>query len=273
MPSPAAIFTDRKLLIGMVHLQALPGSPGARLSVGEMIERAVAEARTLVKAGFGSLIIENMHDRPYVHQQHGPETVAAMTAAAVAVRKAVGGMPLGIQILSGGNREALAVALAAGLQFIRCENFVFSHVADEGLLERAEAGPLLRYRRQIGAEHVLVLCDIKKKHASHAITADLSIGEAAAAAEFFDADGLIVTGTATGRPTDPDDVRAVREASGLPVLVGSGVNPANLGAVIGEADALIVGSSIKKGGKWQNPVDPIRAAAVVKAFRAAVRRR
>jgi membrane complex biogenesis BtpA family protein len=271
MPKTPAVFEDRKLLIGMVHVGALPGSPGSRLSIAALVDQAVQETEILVKAGFDSLIIENMHDRPYVHQEHGPETVAAMTAVGLAVRQAAGPMPLGIQVLSGGNREALAVALAAGLQFIRCENFVFSHVADEGLLVRAEAGPLLRYRKQIGADQVQIYCDIKKKHASHAVTADVTLAEAAEAAEFFGADGLIVTGTATGKPTAPEDVAKVREvAPRLPLLVGSGVTADRIPAVIGKADALIVGSSIKKGGVWSNPVDRVRAATLVRAFKSAV---
>ena len=277
MPKNPSLVKGRKLLIGMVQVGALPGSPRSRLPVPELAERAAAEAILLVKAGFDGLIVENMHDRPYVHQQHGPETVAAMAAVALAVRAAVGDvrrggdLPIGIQVLSGGNREALAVALAAGLQFIRCENFVFSHVADEGLLATAEAGPLLRYRKQIGAEHVLVLCDIKKKHASHAITADISLADAAEAAEFFGADGLIVTGTATGRPTDPADVAEASDASNLPVLVGSGVTPESIPSLIGKADALIVGSSIKRSGRWENPIDQKRASAMTRAFAAAVR--
>ncbi len=272
MPKPHPLLNGRKLLIGMVHVGALPGSPAARLPVGELAERAAAEALLLRKAGFDALIIENMHDRPYVHQGHGPETVAAMAVVASAVRQAVGEMPLGIQVLSGGNREALAIAMAAGLQFIRCENFVFAHVADEGLLATAEAGPLLRYRRQIGAEGVLVLCDVKKKHASHAITADLSLAEAAEAAEFFGADGVIVSGTATGKPTDPRDVTEVRRACSLPVLVGSGVSPERIPGLIGAADALIVGSWIKRSGRWDNPVDPKRASLLADAFRRAVRK-
>lgn len=50
-----------------------------------------------------------------------------------------------------------------GLDFIRAEGFVFSHVADEGFLD-ACAGDLLRYRKQIGADHVQIFTDIKKKH-------------------------------------------------------------------------------------------------------------
>lgn len=50
-----------------------------------------------------------------------------------------------------------------GLDFIRAEGFVFSHVADEGIIN-ACAGNLLRYRKQVGAENIQIFADIKKKH-------------------------------------------------------------------------------------------------------------
>jgi predicted TIM-barrel enzyme len=81
--------------------------------------------------------------------------------------------------------------------FVRVEGFVFAHVADEGIIDGC-AGEILRYRRQIGADDVLVLTDVKKKHSSHALTADMDIAETARAAEFFLSDGVIVTGLATG---------------------------------------------------------------------------
>ena len=174
-------------------------------------------------------------------------------------------VPIGVQILSGGNRHALACAHICGGSFIRCENFVFAHVADEGLLTRAEAGGLLRYRRSIGAGAISVYCDIKKKHASHAVTADLSLADIAEGAAFFGADGLVVTGSATGKPTAPDDVRMVRDACDLPVLVGSGVTPESAASLYAHADALIVGSWIKREGSWKNPVDPDRARRMADA--------
>lgn len=259
-----ALFRD-KALIAMIHVQALPGSPRAELGVDEIVRTAADEARVLADCGFDAVIVENMHDRPYVHGAHGPETVACMTRVALAVREAAPDLPLGVQVLSGGNREALAIALASGASFIRCENFVFAHVADEGLLPLAEAGPLLRYRRAIGAEQVRIFADLKKKHASHAITADVSIGEAAAAAEFFGADGVIVTGPATGKAASEGDVAAVRAATALPVLVGSGVTPANVASMLGHADAVIVGSHLKRDGLWSSTLDPARCREIVKA--------
>src|ERR1043165_8412655 len=247
-----------RALIGMVHVQALPGSPASRLSVDQIVDIAAAEARVLAESGFDGIIVENMHDRPYIHGTKPPEVVAAMTRACLAVRESVARSQaagrIGVQVLSGGNREALAIAAATGCSFIRCENFVFSHVADEGLLAEAEAGPLLRYRRSIGAEAVQVFCDIKKKHASHAITQDISLPACAEAAEFFGANGLIVTETATGKPPDLADVAAVRKATTLPLLVGSGVTPDLVRPLLDAgADALIVGSWIKRDGQWTNP--------------------
>ena len=198
----------------------------------------------------------------------------------MAVRAAAPEVVLGVQILSGGNREAIAVALAAGAQFIRCEIFVFSHIADEGLLERAEAGELLRYRRAIGAEHIRVFADIKKKHASHAITADVTVADAVEGAAFFGADGVIITGTATGKAAAEADLAAARSAAEkagaggagnppLAVLVGSGVTPENAAAMLNHADSLIVGSFIKEDGRWENGVCRERAGRMLAAVSAA----
>ncbi|MBY0308165.1 MAG: BtpA/SgcQ family protein [Phycisphaerales bacterium] len=260
-----ALGRDRAL-VGMVHVPALPGSPASRMTLRAIRAHVAAEAGVLAKAGFDAVLIENMHDAPYTTVHH-PAVVAGMTAAGLAARDAAPDLPLGVQVLAAGNREALAVALACGGAFVRCENFVFAHVADEGLMPTAEAGELLRYRRSIGAEGVAVFADLKKKHASHAITADVSLAEACHAAEFFRADGVIVTGAHTGDPASEEDLGTARRACGgrLPVLVGSGATPENVGAMLRVADGVIVGSSLKRGGHWTGPLDAKRCAAVVKA--------
>ena len=252
-----------RALIGMLHVGATPGSPAAHHAPDKLVADAVAEARQLKAAGFHALLIENMHDRPYLRAGVGPEVVATLTAVALEVRRATG-LPLGVQVLAAANREALAIAHACGATFVRVEGFVFAHVADEGLIQ-SSAADLLRYRRAIGAERVLVFADIKKKHASHAMTADVTLAETAKAAAFMLADGLIVTGVATGELTLPAEVRAVAQAAPLPVLVGSGLTPANV-ADYPEAHALIVGSALKRGGVWSNPLDDDAASATVRAF-------
>jgi membrane complex biogenesis BtpA family protein len=251
------------VLIGVVHVSALPGTPGARESLDAIVRRAVEEARIYERAGFHGVILENMHDRPYEKGAAAPEIVAAMTAIAVAVRGTVS-VPLGIQVLAAANREAVAVAHAAGAAFARVEGFVFGHVADEGYIDGC-AGPLLRYRRAIGADRVAILADIKKKHAAHAVTADVDLVETAHAAEFFLADGLVVTGVATGREANPAEVEAVAAAVHVPVLVGSGITATNVHRYR-SAHGFIVGSSVKRNGHWAGPLDAERAGAMREAF-------
>lgn len=251
----------------MVHVGALPGTPRSARPIADLAATAAGEARLYARAGVDAILIENMHDAPYMNGRVGPEIVAAMTAVGAAVRASVA-LPLGVQILAAANAEALAVALAIGAQFVRVENFTYAHVADEGLMPVAAAGPLLRYRRAIGAAGVRIFADIKKKHASHALTADIDLSEAAVTAKFCGADGVIVTGAATGRAADPDDLRALHPGAALPVWVGSGVTAANLDQYWALADGFIVGSEFKRGGSWANAVDEAR----VRRFMAVVNR-
>jgi membrane complex biogenesis BtpA family protein len=255
------LFGRRGAVIGMVHLPALPGTPHHVLPMADIVDAARREAALLAECGVDALLLENMHDRPYLRANVGPEIVSAMTAAACAVRREVA-LPCGVQVLAGANEEALAVALGAGLDFIRAEGFVFAHVADEGVIESC-AGPLLRARKAWSAENVKIFCDIKKKHSSHAITADVSLAETAHAAEFFCADGVIVTGTATGEPVNFAELEAVAGATKLPVLVGSGATLENVGELFPHANALIVGSHFKQGGTWDAPVDAARVREFV----------
>ena len=267
MKSAKQLFGRERALVGMVHLAALPGTPRSSEPVAAIVERAVAEARLLADAGFDAVALENMHDAPYLRRDVGPEIVAAMSAAAAAVRAAIE-LPLGLQVLAGANREAVAIAHATGCDFVRAEGLLFTAVADEGLMD-AEAGSLLRYRRSIDAGEVALLTDIKKKHSSHAITADLSIEEMARAAEFFGIDGVVVTGTATGQAADVGELERCRAARALPLVCGSGTTPEHVAEVLTHADAAIVGSWFKQDGLWSNAPDPERARTLVEAARRA----
>jgi membrane complex biogenesis BtpA family protein len=257
-------FAAPRALIGVLHVGALPGTPSASQSIDGLSRRMLDESRIYRDAGFTALILENMHDRPYLRGGVGPEITAAMTAIARDVKRETG-LVIGIQVLAGANREAIAVAHASGADFVRVEGFVFAHVADEGVIESC-AGELLRYRRAIGADRVLVFADIKKKHSAHAITADVSIVETAKAAEFFLADGVIVSGPATGVPASVEEVRDVAGSVGVPVLIGSGITAENL-SCYAPAHGFIVGSSMKRSGLWSDPLDPDAACALVSAFR------
>uniref|UniRef100_A0A3B3WNU5 BtpA family membrane complex biogenesis protein n=1 Tax=Poecilia mexicana TaxID=48701 RepID=A0A3B3WNU5_9TELE len=214
------------------------------LNMLQIVKEACHEAEVYLEAGIDGLIIENMHDVPYSFNL-GPEVCACMTAVCSAVRHVCPTLPLGVQILSSANQQALAVALASGLDFIRAEGFVFSHVADEGLLN-ACAGDLLRYRND------------------HLFT-DVTIKETARAAEFFLSDGVVITGAATGDQADPWELTEVSQSVKIPVLIGSGVTYDNVENFL-DANGMIIGSHFKHGGHWANAIDPER----VKRFMAKI---
>ena len=250
------IFNLHKPIIGMIHVDALPGTPKYQGNIKAIIDKAVSEAELYQSLGIPVLMIENMHDVPYLNRNVGPEITAFMTTILYEIKKKCG-LPLGIQILAGANKEALAAAHAAGADFIRAEGFVFAHVADEGIFF-SDAGELLRYRKQIGAENILIFTDIKKKHSSHSITADTDCIETAKAAEFFLSDGVIITGSSTGKEPSLEEIKSVKERVALPVLAGSGLTAENINAYLDYCDALIIGSYFKQDGKWSNPIDPER---------------
>lgn len=262
-PQFSTIFSEPKSLIGMIHIQALPGTPQNRFSVPEIAAQAVQEAKLLADHGLQGIMLENMHDVPYLNRQVGPEIIASITRVCTEVRM-VTDLPMGLQVLAGANQAALAIAQSAELQFIRAEGFVYGHMADEGFIQ-SDAGTLLRFRKQIGADQVQIFTDIKKKHSSHALTADVSHEDTLEAAGFFLSDGAIITGTHTGRPVDENVLRNVYNTSSLPILVGSGVTPSGLATIVDSADAFIVGSYFKHQGDWQQAPDPGRLEKLVEA--------
>lgn len=260
-----SLFSSPKPVVGVIHVGALPGTPRGTRSVAELVRSARGEAKVYRECGVDGIYIENMHDVPYLKGEVGPEIVAAMTAIGTEVKNECQ-LPVGIQILAGANIEAMAVAHAAGLDFIRAEGFAYAHVADEGIIE-ASAARLLRYRKMIGAQRVQVWSDVKKKHSAHAITADVSLGETAETVEFMGADCVIVTGNATGHAPKVADVQEAKSHCHLAVFLGSGISENNIEQFCKEADGFIVGSSFKVDGLWSNTIDPTRVAQFIHRLR------
>jgi membrane complex biogenesis BtpA family protein len=263
------MFSKKCSIVGVVHVPPLPGAAGYKGGMDALITSSLTDALRYAESGIDALMVENMHDVPYLKGFVHPETTAAMSVIARTLKDETG-LPLGIQLLAGANLESLGAAVAAGADFIRVEGFVYAHVGDEGIHE-ACAAPLIRRRANLHAEGIRIFADIKKKHASHAITGDIDLVDTARHAEFFHADGVIVTGPSTGHAPAPGEVSSVRAAVACAVLVGSGVDEQNIDQFMPHADALIVGSSLKIDGSWKNAVDPHRVKRLMDAAaRAAV---
>jgi membrane complex biogenesis BtpA family protein len=270
-PRPNAIeglFGRRKAVIGVIHSLALPGSPGYDgRPMQEIVDFAVAEATRYRDGGVDGLIVENHGDIPFSKPEHlGPETAAGMAVMTDAVRRACG-LTVGVNVLANGAIQALAVAKAAGASFVRVNQWANAYVANEGFIE-GPAAAATRYRAWLQARDVKIFADVHVKHGAHAITADRSIPELARDAEFFDADVCIATGQRTGDSATMEELSTIAGGTALPVAVGSGVTPDNVGDILTVADAVIVASYLKRDGVWWNPVDPER----LRTFMAAVER-
>ena len=248
----------------MVHLPALPGSPGASLALDAIQQQAVRDALALTSGGADSLIIENFHDVPFRAGAVEPHTVASMTRIALAVRDAVS-CPIGINVLRNDALSALGIALASGADFIRVNIHTGAMLTDQGVIN-GRADETLRARAALRAEHIEIFADVLVKHA-------VALGPLDIASAVEDtverglADAVIVSGTATGKPVEVDDVqRAVEAAAGTPVYVGSGVTAENVLQVVPPAAGVIVGSSLKTGGDVRAPVDEQRVRELRRAL-------
>ncbi len=253
-------------LVGVVHLAALPGSPRNRLRISEIVERAVADARSYQNGGATGLIIENFGDVPYAKDTVEPHVIAAVTLTVQAVLATVD-LPVGINLLRNDARAALGIAAVAGASFIRVNVHIGATVTDQGIIE-GQADRTLRYRQLLGTQ-TEIWADVHVKHG--APLGNISLEDAAEDAVYRGlANAVIVTGTGTGKQTDPGDVtRLRRRLPDVKILVGSGVSPDSIPLLLPAATGFIVGTWAKERGEVQRPVDPRRVARLVEAIQAA----
>jgi uncharacterized protein len=254
-----------KVLIGVVHLRPLPGSPRWRGDVESIIEFAVNDARAYERGGAHALFVENFGDVPFTRGTVAPETIAAMTAAGRAIRQAVK-LPIGFNVLRNDACAALALCAVCGGSFIRVNVHTGAMLTDQGLIE-GNAYDTLRYRQRI-CPQAQIFADVHVKHAVP--LGNWTIEDAARdTVERGLADALIVSGAGTGLATDLADVERVRRTCpATKILLGSGVRLDNVRDFLPAADGFIVASSLKLNGRLANPVDPKRVAALVRTLRA-----
>ena len=246
-----------KVLLGMVHLRPLPGSPQyAGESVAAIAAAARADVEALMAAGFHGYVIENFGDAPFFKERVPPQVLTLMTRIALDLprEKAL----VGANVLRNDARGALAIAVACDLDFIRINVHTGAAITDQGVIE-GDAAETLRQRQSIGPR-VAILADVDVKHALPLGSGHEIAAEARDAAYRGLADGLIATGHATGAGVAMEDLQAVREAvPDRPLFAGSGVTAATVRDILRLADGVIVGSSLKPGGRAAAPVDLERA--------------
>jgi membrane complex biogenesis BtpA family protein len=257
----AHYFPTRPAVIGMLALPPSPGYASFR-SIELHIERALADLDALQGGGVDALLVENDFDQPHT-LLGAPEVIAAMTRITREV-VARARQPVGVQVLLNDWRATLAIAAMTGAQFVRLDFFVDRVRIAAGLIE-PDAAAVVAYRRSLRAEHILLLTDIQVKYSQPA-GGPKPIALSARQAAEAGADAVVVTGARTGLGPAVDDLRDAHAAQ-LPVLIGSGLTPANAATLLAHADGAIVGTALRSGPGPDHPLDIERVRAVVEQAR------
>jgi uncharacterized protein len=262
MPLLTSWSNVAKPVIGMLHLPPLPGSPGFGGSIDAIRESLRRDADALASGGVHGLMIENLGDVPFFPGRVPAHTVAVMTLLAGEVRERFAEIPLGINVLRNDGQSALAVAVATGASFIRVNMLCGARLADQGIIQGI-AQDLLRDRAMLQAERIKILADVNVKHSAPLAPVSLET-EVEDTLRRGLADGLVVSGTGTGKPTDPAEAERVKRVAGqAPVFIGSGADERTIPALAAHADGFIIGSAFKREGRASNPVDPARVGRIV----------
>ncbi|UKP00807.1 photosystem I biogenesis protein BtpA [Nostoc sp. UHCC 0870] len=258
------LFKTRTPIIGVVHLLPLPTSPRWGGSLKAVIDRAEQEATALASGGVDGIIVENFFDAPFTKNHVDPAVVSAMTIVVQRIQNLVM-LPVGINVLRNDGHSGMAIASCVGAQFIRVNVLTGVMATDQGLIE-GEAHQLLRYRRELGTD-VKILADVLVKHARPLSSPNLTVAVKDTIERGL-ADAVILSGWATGSPPNQEDLElACSAANDTPVFIGSGANWENVATLLQAANGVIVSSSLKRQGRIEQPIDPIRVSQFVEAAR------
>jgi membrane complex biogenesis BtpA family protein len=233
----------KKVVIGMVHLPPLPGTPFYQEGTLESaLENAVADATALYQGGADGCLIQTV-DRVYPAADEADYArVAAMAAIVKAVADATGPeFQIGVQIMLNALKASVAVAKVCGGSFIRCTALVGATLSAAGIVE-ADPHDFLTYRGRIGAQPIKLIAEVNGMHfrslddAPTAQVARMAARVGAAAVEVAHAD----------EETNAGLVRDVKQAMPhLPVILGGYTTHDNVARRLAEADGVFVGSCLK----------------------------
>lgn len=255
----------RPILIGMLHVPPLPGSPQATLSYSAIRDFVMRDAEALVEGGITNLMIENFGDTPFFPGTVPAHTVAHLTAIAHEVASRFPNAEIGLNVLRNDGCSALAIAAASGASFIRVNVLCGARLTDQGIIQGI-AHDLLRLRKNLAAEDVAILADVDVKHSAALAERPLA-DEIEDAIKRGHADAIIVSGNATGASVDVRQLtEAVAIAGSTPVIIGSGATADSISDFRDQAAGFIVGTAVKSGGDVHKPVDPARVREVVSSI-------
>lgn len=241
--------------LAMIQPEPLPGSYlNNGMSIDEVIELSVAEARMLAENGFDGYIIQNRNDAP-VQQRANVETTAYMTRIAVELKREFPDLIQGI-LVNWDGESSLAVADAVGSDFIRVEHTYTSVEVGYAGLMQAQCVDILALKKRLGTK-VPIYADVQEVHYEQLCGKSVVDNAWDTVMNAF-ADGLFIGGHSVQESMEL--IRAVRARLGseIPIFLSSGSTGDNIKEILSEYDGVSVGTWVKDGN-MRNPINPERA--------------
>jgi membrane complex biogenesis BtpA family protein len=250
------IFGDKKPVIAMVHLSALPGTPlyDENGGVAQIVEGARKDLEALLAAGVDAVMFGNENDRPYELNVDMAST--ATMAYVIGQLRPLITVPFGVNVLWD-PMSSIALAAATGASFIReiCTGY---YASDMGPWVGRSAEPM-RYRNRLGRKDIAMFYNLSAEFA-HSLDQRPLPDRARSAVFSSIPDAVLVSGAITGEAPPLAQLEAVKHAlPATPVLANTGVRHETVQDVFRVSDGCIVGSSLKVDGHTWNCVDPGRA--------------
>lgn len=237
------LFSDSKILIGMIHLPpslGFEGHPG----IDYCVQKSLADLKNLEEAGFDAVLIENDDDKPSTELANSSQVANFAIVAHEVAKNAK--IPVGVQVMLNDWKSSIEIATLIKAKFIRIDVFV-DHVTSRWGEIKPDPQEIMAYKKALYPE-LLVMTDIQVKHKT--MLENKTLVESARQAIENGSDALVVTGNATGEDTPTGMIQEVKTAfPDFPVIVGAGVNSSTIGEKFKYADGAIVGTSIKIGDK------------------------
>ncbi len=238
-----------KVIIGMLHLDALPGDPRytASDSLDIIVEHARMDLKSLIDGGVDAILISNEFSFPY-QRKMDYVTVACMARIIGELKKDII-VPFGVDAISDGT-ATLELARAVDADFCR-GTFSGVYVGDGGFYNN-DISKLLRRKTELHLANLKMLYFINPESDKNLDTRELA--EIAKSTVFkTGADGLCISASAAGQDVNENLIQCVKDACpNVAVLANTGCRPETIESKLKYADAAVVGTYFKKDGKLQD---------------------
>lgn len=255
----------RKIVLGMVHLPPLPGTPfHEQGSFGRIIDVAVQSACALAEGGADGCLVQTVDRVYHPGEESDPARTAAMALVVNEVAKAAGeGFQVGVQLMRNALKASLAVAKVAGGSYIRAGALVGATLTPQGMVEGRPL-EVMEYRAKIGAGHIKIIAEVESMHFRW-FGGDKPVAEVARAAVSAGADAVALADRDEARTVEM--IASVREAvPGVPVILSGYTSHQNAARLLAAADGAFVGSCLERGG-WGGQIDADRVRAYMDIVR------